>query len=197
MPRGHVKCVPKRRATQMFAQVKTVSGRSVNRHRRAESMEGPARFAAVFYHSNISGANEFSGAGWGANGGRHRATPGHMEPLSVQLDSPPGHTKHSLATARKCLLSSRPQVRILLGGAIRNPSSNRDLSQLVASLDEPLTSFVPHSCHAESDPGASGYSLQAPAGAARPGCWRSCAGVRRCHADRSAPPGCSRGPSGP
>ena len=55
------------------------------------------------------------GASWGANGGRHRATPGHIQPLSVQLDSPPGHTRHRLATARRCLLSSRPQVRILLG----------------------------------------------------------------------------------
>jgi hypothetical protein len=57
----------------------------------------------------------FGGASWRANTGGHEATPGHSEPLSVQLDSTPGHAQRRPATARKCLLSSRPQVLILLG----------------------------------------------------------------------------------
>jgi len=58
------------------------------------------------------------GASRGANGVRHRATPGHVQPLSVQLDGTSGHVRHRPAAARKCLLSSRPQVRILLGAQV-------------------------------------------------------------------------------
>jgi hypothetical protein len=69
----------------------------------------------AFDHSNISEANEISGSQAGANSGRHWATPGHGQPLSVQLDATPGHVQHRLPTARKCLLSSGPQVRVLFG----------------------------------------------------------------------------------
>ena len=43
--------------------------------------------------SNISDANEILGARGGANGGRYRATPGHIQPLSVQLNSTSGHVR--------------------------------------------------------------------------------------------------------
>ena len=67
----------------------------------------------------LAGLTRSRGASRGANGVRHRATPGHVQPLSVQLDGTSGHLRHRLATARKCLLSSRSQVRILLGALIR------------------------------------------------------------------------------
>jgi hypothetical protein len=55
------------------------------------------------------------GAKRGANSDRHRATPGHTQPLSVQVESTSGATQRRLATSWKCLLSSRPRVRIALG----------------------------------------------------------------------------------
>jgi hypothetical protein len=68
-----------------------------------------------FDYSNVREGNEISGANGGANRGRHRATPGHGQPLSVQLDSTSGHVQHRPATARKRLLSSGSQVQVLLG----------------------------------------------------------------------------------
>ena len=61
----------------------------------------------------------FRGAKRGANVGRHWATPGHVQPLSVQLNATSGHTRQRRATCGECLLSSRPQVRILLGAHFR------------------------------------------------------------------------------
>ena len=61
----------------------------------------------------------FRGAKRGANAGRHWATPGHVQPLSVQLNATSGHTQPHLATSGECLLSSRPQVRILLGAHVK------------------------------------------------------------------------------
>jgi len=55
------------------------------------------------------------GANWGANGDRHRATPGHVQPVSVQLNSLSGHTQRLLTTVQVCLLSSGSRVRILPG----------------------------------------------------------------------------------
>jgi hypothetical protein len=43
----------------------------------------------------------------GANDHRHRATPGHVQPLSPQLNGTPGHAGPPHATLRECLLSSR------------------------------------------------------------------------------------------
>ena len=106
------------------------------------------------------------GASWGANGGRHRATPGDIRPPPVQLNGTSGHARPCSATAQECLLSSRPQVRILLG-ALRKSQLRPRIAIADGFPLESVTSFVPHSCHAASDVGASGYSPQAPAVPAR------------------------------
>ena len=62
------------------------------------------------------------GANWGANDGRHQAALGDVEPLSMQLDATSGDVRRRLATPGKCLLSSRSQVRILLGAQVRGLS---------------------------------------------------------------------------
>ena len=54
----------------------------------------------------------------GANGDRCRATSGHAQPLSVQLNSTSGHIQRHGTTLWECLLSSRSQVRILLGAQL-------------------------------------------------------------------------------
>src|SRR6185312_10799576 len=48
-----------------------------------------------------------------------RATPGYGEPWFPQLDRSSGLVQPPAATPRKCLLSSRPQVRVLLGAQVR------------------------------------------------------------------------------
>ena len=68
----------------------------------SRSLPRPPRPATVVDDSNVSTANEIRGASWGANAGRHEATPGHSQPLSVQLDTTSGHARHRLATAWKC-----------------------------------------------------------------------------------------------
>ena len=55
------------------------------------------------------------GAKRGANRDRYQAMPSHVQRLSVQLNSTSGTIQRRQATCQKCLLSSRPQVRILLG----------------------------------------------------------------------------------
>src|SRR5262249_10745853 len=60
------------------------------------------------------------GAKRGANSDRRRATPGHAQLLSAQLNGALGPAQRHLATCRKCLLSSRPQVRILLGALTKS-----------------------------------------------------------------------------
>jgi hypothetical protein len=80
----------------------------------SRSLPRPPRPATVVDDSNVSTANEIRGASWGANAGRHEATPGHSQPLSVQLDTTSGHARHRLTTAWKCLLSSGPQVQVML-----------------------------------------------------------------------------------
>jgi hypothetical protein len=55
----------------------------------------------------------------GANDHRHRATPGHVQPLSPQLNGTPGHAGPPHATLRECLLSSRSRVRVAVGAQFR------------------------------------------------------------------------------
>ena len=59
------------------------------------------------------------GAKLGASYHRHRATPGHIQPLSLQLGGAPGHAQHRPGTLRKCLLSSRSRVRVAVGAQVR------------------------------------------------------------------------------
>jgi hypothetical protein len=59
------------------------------------------------------------GSQTGANAGRRRATPGDGEPWFPQLDRFSGLIQPSAATARKCLLSSRPRVRVARGAQVR------------------------------------------------------------------------------
>ncbi len=54
----------------------------------------------------------------GANDHRHRAMPGHIQPLSLQFDGTSGHTQHRPGTFRKCLLSSRSRVRVAVGAQV-------------------------------------------------------------------------------
>ena len=54
-----------------------------------------------------------------AGSARMAAAPGHVQPLSVQLNATSGHTGRHPASSGECLLSSRPQVRILLGAQFR------------------------------------------------------------------------------
>jgi hypothetical protein len=53
---------------------------------------------------NVSDANEIPGSRR-ANVGRHWATPGRVQPLSVQLNATSGHTRRRSATSGECLLS--------------------------------------------------------------------------------------------
>jgi DNA-binding transcriptional ArsR family regulator len=55
------------------------------------------------------------GAKLGANDHRQRATPGHVQPLSPQLNGTPGHAGPPQAMLRECLLSSRSRVRVAVG----------------------------------------------------------------------------------
>ncbi len=78
------------------------------------------------------------GALRGANDRRHRALPGHVQPLSLQPKGTSGDTQHYQATLRKCLLSSRSRVRVAVGAQmmqvilhIRN--YNRSIDVLLAS----------------------------------------------------------------
>jgi hypothetical protein len=75
-------------------------------------------FTIAFDRSNISGANELSGSQSGSQRRQASGTLGHVQPLSVQLDSTSGHAWHRLATARKRLLSSGSQVQVLLGAQV-------------------------------------------------------------------------------
>jgi hypothetical protein len=75
------------------------------------------RYCARSFEQERS-SREHGGAKRGANSDRHRAIAGHAQPLSVQLDSTSGPAQQRLPTCRKCLLSSRPQVRILLGAQL-------------------------------------------------------------------------------
>ena len=59
----------------------------------------------------------------GANDHRHRATSGHVRPLSRQLDGTSGHTQDRPGTLRKCLLSSRSRVRVAVGAQVREYGS--------------------------------------------------------------------------
>lgn len=61
----------------------------------------------------------FLGAKLGANDHRHRATPGHVQPLSSQLNGTPGHAGPHQAVLRECLLSSRSRVRVAVGEQVR------------------------------------------------------------------------------
>ena len=72
-----------------------------------------------YKHSNISVANEILGAKLGANDHRHAATPGHVQPFSLQQNGTSAHIRRRQATFRECLLSSRPRVRIALGAQVR------------------------------------------------------------------------------
>ena len=63
----------------------------------------------------VRGLHSHQGAKRGANGGRYWAMPGHCQPLSAQLNGTSGDTEQHRATCQECLLSSRSQVRILLG----------------------------------------------------------------------------------
>ncbi len=55
----------------------------------------------------------------GSQQGRYAATPGHHQPLSVQLNGTSGHARQRPATSQKCLLSSRSRVRVALGALVR------------------------------------------------------------------------------
>ncbi len=73
------------------------------------------------------------GAKRGANDHRHGATPGHIQPLSLQSDGTLGHTRQRPATFGKCLLSSRSRVRVAVGAQIRQ--ANVDIRNLDRSID--------------------------------------------------------------
>jgi len=52
----------------------------------------------AFGHSNMSEAHGMRGAKWGANSDRYGATPGHVQPLPVQLNGTSGHIQPQSAT---------------------------------------------------------------------------------------------------
>jgi len=62
-------------------------------------------------NSNISKANEISGAKRGANGGRRQATQGDVWRQSLQLTGPSGDGRRRPATVRLRLTSEKPVVR--------------------------------------------------------------------------------------
>ena len=98
----------------------------------------------------------------GANRDRYQATPSHVQPVSVQLNSTSGAAQRRLAPCRKCLLSGRSQVRILLGAHTK---------LLVRALRLGRSEFpaaggrlgVPHACHIVTDrpPGLAKVGLHA------------------------------------
>jgi hypothetical protein len=59
----------------------------------------------------------FRGAKRGANDRRHRATPGRIQPLSLQPNGTSAHTGRRQAVSRKFLLSSRSRVRVAVGAS--------------------------------------------------------------------------------
>src|SRR6266487_1006084 len=58
--------------------------------------------------------------------------PGHVQPRTWLVDATPGHVQPCPATVLTCLLSSRPQVRVLLGAQFRAYTSN--LTSIAVSL---------------------------------------------------------------
>ena len=83
------------------------------------------------------------GANRGANGHRRRAASGDGQLPSVQFNSSSGHAQHRPPTCWKCLLSSRSQVRILLGALTREYVQYercRDLAQRLATSDRKIAS---------------------------------------------------------
>jgi hypothetical protein len=68
------------------------------------------------------------GAKLGANDHSYQATPGHFQPLRLQLDGTSGHTWRYPATLRKCLLSSRFRVRVAVGAQVRGGVTPRRVS---------------------------------------------------------------------
>src|SRR5262249_10164453 len=60
----------------------------------------------------------FLGAKLGANDHSYRATPGHIQPLRLQLNGSSSHTRRRQAAFRECLLSSRSRVRVAVGAEL-------------------------------------------------------------------------------
>ena len=61
------------------------------------------------------------GARLGANDHSYRATPGHVQPLRLELNGTSSDIQHYRARFRKCLLSSRSRVRVAVGPHTSNP----------------------------------------------------------------------------
>jgi len=57
----------------------------------------------------------FRGANRGANDHSYRATPGHVQPLSLQRNGTSGYIRRRQAAFRECLPSSRFRVRVAVG----------------------------------------------------------------------------------
>ena len=75
--------------------------------RRRKSLIGTVRAFRTPDRSTAWGAKR------GANSHSRQATPGHYQPLSVQLKDLPSHTRRHSATPRRWLLSSGSRVRVL------------------------------------------------------------------------------------
>jgi hypothetical protein len=93
---------------------------AVTRRRQRLHEEDTERVGAraeyrVLIARTLASLTRLLGAKLGANDHRHRATSGHVQPLSLQLDDTSGHIQHRPSTLRKCLLSSRSRVRVAVG----------------------------------------------------------------------------------
>jgi hypothetical protein len=89
----------------------------------------------------------FLGAKLGANDHRHVATPGHVQPLSLQLNGTLGHARRRQAVLREeCLLSSRSRVRVTAGTqlSLRIPAP---FPQLESQTGSQRQSYSPSCCY--------------------------------------------------
>ena len=88
----------------------------------------------------------FGGAKRGANGHRHQATPSAVQRLSSQVNGSFSHAQRRPATSRSCLLSSRSQVRVLLGAPTFHPRSGRISSPRLMIFTRLVSDSVPVAC---------------------------------------------------
>ncbi len=93
---------------------------------------GRARLCAALIIRILALLTRSRGAKRGANDHRHPAMPGHVQPRSWLVDAALGHAQPCPATVPACLLSSRPQVRVLLG-----PPGQRINFEFVCCMREP------------------------------------------------------------
>ena len=69
--------------------------------------------------------------------------PGHIQPRTWLVDPTLGHVQPCPATVLTCLLSSRPQVRVLLGAPSSLPRSDRISGVWQLTFTRLVSGFVP------------------------------------------------------